>query len=184
MRRSPLLPTLVVGLLATLAFFCSTTTPACLSTGTGKRIEAMSEAEFASMSLKVELITRALLGRLVKEELIEPKTISRIADAVDAVRSDQDLVLVGTGLVSKRLKADGWTDDEVLLAVMLVEDYVRKRGGIGEQGLPLGPHARELLKTISVALRQAAGGGSTTSEDEAAERALAEAGVSRGEVTP
>ena len=116
----------------------------CSTTNTGAKLEAMSAEDFDSLSLRVELVTRALLGRLVDDGKVTPERVLNVADAIDAILEDQSIVLLGTGLVSAKLKQQGWKDDEIMLAVMLVEDLVRSWAHLPREGLPLGPHGRAL----------------------------------------
>ncbi len=160
---------LVLGSLAALS-------ESCASTHTGAKLEAMTTEQFDSLSLRVQLVTRVALGRLYSDGKVDKQRILTIADTVDAAIASPDLIVLGTGLISGKLRAQGWTEDEVLLAVLLVEDFVRSQGGIGEPGLPLGPHAKALLTTISVALRQSVGG-TTPAEAKQADKVLKEAKV-------
>lgn len=161
-------------LLSTMIVLCSAST-SCSTTSLGKKIEAMTPAQLDVVQGRVGVVMRVLAGVLVRKGKLKAGDAEKIADVVDAIAKDE-LSVVVHGLVSKKLIEQGWTDDEVLAAVYTVEDLVRAFGGLGEQGLPLGPNARLLLTGIATALRQSIGG-VIEAERVEAEKILKEEGV-------
>jgi len=138
-------------------------------------VEAMPEEEFESLRLKAGLLARVAAARAVSEGAVDPSKLIAAADAFDAFALDPTSTISGS-LLSGVLKRAGLTDDEVLLAAVLVEDFARGRFSWGQESAYLGLNARALIRTVAGSLR--AGVQSTVTADEIAE---AEALVQGGE---
>lgn len=166
-------PNILVRVLAVaVAFVClAGLLPGCKSAATATAwVEEMPETEFEATRAKAGLVARVLAARLVREGAATPETIGKAADALEDLATDPASTLLES-VLAPALKRAGLTSDEVLLAAVLIEDFVRSRVDLGSIGAPLGTRTRLLIGTVAGSLR--AGAASVpTPEDEAEVEAL------------
>lgn len=149
----------------------------CASSGQRAQIEAMDPSSLATVQARVDIITRVLAARLVESGKVSTGTIQDAATYLEIAAGDP-LALSGPNAITGALARAGFTDQESILALMLVEDFLRSRLDLGPAESPLGPNARALLMTVADALRASAVG--VTDEDQAkADAAIQEASNAR-----
>ena len=144
-------------------------TPSCKSASKPLvAIEAMEPRAFDLVEARADLITRVLFQRLYDQGTLTANKISNIAFALEAT-ADNPTTPGGSALISNAFKDWGFTDQEALLAIVLVEDFLRSRVDLGSASLPIGPNARRLLLAVSRAMRSAIKEPLSAEENEAAE---------------
>lgn len=117
----------------------------CSSLG---QLESLPPDEFEALQARTSLVTRVVAHRAE----IPQERLDTVADALSIVAADP-LALAGPNVITRALQDAGLTDQEAMLAVMLVEDFLRARFSWGTTTSPLGPNARALLLTVAAALR-------------------------------
>jgi len=148
--------------------------PSCKATAEATaRVELMPQADFDVTRARVDLLARVVSARLVAENAASVETMETAATALDFLATDP-LATVGPTMLTDALRKAGLSSDEVLLAIVLVEDYVRSRFSWGETTAILGPRARDLIGTVASAIRRGAAGGVTDADQVEANSLLAE----------
>ncbi len=160
--------------LAFVAIFSLPHLPGCQSTGAAlANLEALSDEDAATLEARADLITRVLAARLLSDAHLDPQVLSDAALALELAAGDP-LVLGGPNVLSNALEKAGFTNQEAILSLLLVEDFLRSRVSWGMAGTPLGPRARHLLGVVAVALRGAATALVTEAEKREADKLLPE----------
>lgn len=146
----------------------------CGVSGCGSRgqLEQIPAEDFEVLQSRAEILTRVVTARAITDGKVKPDTFAAFADALSIVAADP-LALAGPNVITRALQDAGLTDQEAMLAVMLVEDFLRARFAWGATTSPLGPNARALLLTVANGMR-AAIAGQVTPEDIAAAEPLIE----------
>lgn len=149
----------------------------CAGSKVAKRLDELEQADYDALKVRASLVSRVLGARLAREGSSQSAKVVSIADAAEAIATDPAAMVVA-GVISSKLKAEGWTEDEALLAVLLLEDTLRHWGGFGEIGTPLSARARDLLLVIANSLREGVAFGTVPDEDSAANEMIVEAAQS------
>lgn len=127
-------------------------------TGTIQSIEQMPEDQFAFQEARIGRLTRGIVALAVLDPKspISPADVVKVADAIDRVAND--LTTTGNAdLLINALKLAGITDQRVIILVGLIQDFFPEAFTWGDGSTLLGPHARDMLKTIATAMRVGAG---------------------------
>lgn len=157
-----------------IALACLVALAASGFSGCGSRgqLEQITPEEFEVVQDRTDILTRVIAARALAEGKIKPELLTTVADALAIVAADP-LALGGPNVLTRALEDAGLTDAEAMLALMLVEDFLRAKFSWGATTSPLGPNARALVLTVANSIR-AAVAGQVTPEDIAAAEPLIE----------
>ena len=134
------------------------------------QIETMPQADFDVTQARVDLILRVTIHRVVTagnpsdSDLLARQAILGLAATTFATIAENPMSVVGPSLLSIGLRDAGFSDDESMLCIIIAEDYLNGRFAWGVTGQPLGPRSREMLNTISRAIRAGSLGTPTEKE--------------------
>lgn len=117
-------------------------------------LETMPEQDFNVLEARADLVTRVLGARLIQEGALTQAQLDDAARALKIAAGDP-LALAGSNVLTEALERAGFTNQEALLALVLVEDFLRSKVSWGPAGSPIGPRARRLLETLAGSLEAA-----------------------------
>jgi hypothetical protein len=147
---------IAIGLLLSLVAFGGVS---CVSTGENEHgvvvIEEMSDQDFNKWKLYLQLGVKIGMNRLIVNETISVEDAELVAETLKDVATNP--VIGGVeNLLTEALKNNGFTNDEALLVILIVEQEILARNGfdLGIGGT-LSPRTQDLLLTISNAVRDA-----------------------------
>ena len=148
-----------------LALACAVGAGVLGFSGCGSRgqLEQMPAEDFEVLQSRCDILTRVVAARALADGKVRPETFEAVADALQIVAADP-LALAGPNVITRALEDAGFTDQEAMLALLLVEDFLRARFNWGATTSPLGPNARALVLTVSNAIRVAINGDVTADE--------------------
>lgn len=154
------LPPLLSGFLAFGLFALAAMTSCAFFRQTASevvRVEELSDVEFDRLTLKAKSLTRVAFGRLFAEGQVSRPALRDGAKALEFIASDPTAT-GGLNFLSSALKNAGLTSDEVMLAIIVLEDSLNGAVWLGTTTEPLSPRLRVLTDTVAKALRAVADG--------------------------
>lgn len=155
-----------------LALFCGTvSTSSCISSGNGQGIESleqMTDVEFTQFQSYIRLGVKIGGTRLLEEGLVTKVELGVTATALETLR-DQTIDPGVSHLINDALIKAGLTNDEIELLLLIVQQELESRGAFKWLNpttgvIELSPRTKQLLTTVSAALR-AVGNDPVTTED-------------------
>lgn len=139
--------TIAVAVLLAMTFSCQSARPL-------PDFEAMPQAESDSITADISDIARITASGLLRHDKVKAEDVLVVATVLDFAASDE-AATGGPNLIVGVLKAAGVDNADVLDGMALVDIALRHYVNLGALGLPLGPHARQALGSVAVALRDA-----------------------------
>lgn len=139
--------------------------PACSTLADGthgvKPLELMTDMEFNKWKLYIELTTRVGATRLMEQGAISPAELTMAANAIDNIKN-QPVDAAAGALIVPALQNAGFTNDEAMLVLLIVEQELLARGALRwinpDTGqLDLSPRTEEVLHVVATALLSVAG---------------------------
>lgn len=154
-----------------LALFCGTVNTSCISSGHGQGIETleqMTDAEFSQFQSYTRLGVKIGGTRLLEEKLVTKVELGLAATAIETLR-DQTIDPGISHFIDNALAKAGLTNDEIELLLLVVQQELESRGAFKWLNpttgvIELSPRTKQLLTTVSLALR-AVGNEPVTAQD-------------------
>jgi len=151
-------------LLLVALLFCGTVggVGSCVSTNNGPaivNIDAMPDVEYNRWKLYIQLGVKIGANRLLQEKVVTEAELKSAATVIDTLR-DQTLIPGASHYIADALQKAGFTNDEAVFLLLVVEGELEARGAFKwvnpvTQVLELSPRTKDLLTTVSGALRSA-----------------------------
>lgn len=136
-----------------------TIVPSCVSNGSIRPLEEMTDLEFNRWKLYIQLGVKVGANRLLQEGIVTTDQLSVVAGIVESVKSGP-VVAGASSLIVPALHKAGFNNDEVELVLLIAEQELLARGAFdwlnpATGTLELSPRTKEVLDLIADSLRTA-----------------------------